>query len=299
MLTRGRICTVLTVVVFGIALPAAAAHAATTIKTKKGNATLATALPISIMPDLIIRQKTPNDTLATAQPVSPTYQATDVLGSLSRGQPQAFFSFFVPALGSMHVEVEAKHPTKQFTEILLYDPNANLVAIASGNASDGSGSVVDFSDPNGVDASWTVEVTGNPSHPEPKASFFRYDMRIRTSAMVYTTDVRGRFVKKDGFYQITANDGDKLHFDVSAVKPVAGLPELLLYDQNGNLVAIAAGNGFDGKSSVIDFTVPDGFGGNWTVQVTGSPNAPDPKKNHFTYDLQIRGATGAGPVIPR
>ena len=48
------------------------------------------------------------------------------------------------------------------------------------------------------------------------------------------------------------------------------LPELLLYDPNGNLVAIANGNGANGSDSVIDFTIPDGDGGAWTAQVTGS-----------------------------
>ena len=39
-------------------------------------------------------------------------------------------------------------------------------------------------------------------------------------------------------------------------------PELLLYDPNGNLVAVAAGNASDGRNSVIDFTVPSGDAGN-------------------------------------
>ena len=53
-------------------------------------------------------------------------------------------------------------------------------------------------------------------------------------------------------------------------------PELLLYDPNGNLVAVAAGNASDGRNSVIDFTVPDGDAGTWTIEVTASPNTPPP-----------------------
>ena len=51
-------------------------------------------------------------------------------------------------------------------------------------------------------------------------------------------------------------------------------PELLLFDPNGNLVAVAAGNASDGRNSVIDFTVPDGDAGTWTIEVTSSPNTP-------------------------
>ncbi len=37
---------------------------------------------------------------------------------------------------------------------------------------------------------------------------------------------------------------------------------------NGDLVAIAAGNAPDGRNSVIDFTVPAGDAGTWTIAVT-------------------------------
>ena len=68
-------------------------------------------------------------------------------------------------------------------------------------------------------------------------------------------------------------------------------PELLLYDPNGNLVAIAAGNASDGRNSVIDFTVPDGDAGKWTIEVTPSPNTPMPTQGE--YGLLVTGATGA------
>ena len=68
-------------------------------------------------------------------------------------------------------------------------------------------------------------------------------------------------------------------------------PELLLYDPNGNLVAVAAGNASDGRNSVIEFTVPDGDAGNWTIEVTSSPNTPLPTQGE--YGLLVTGATGA------
>ena len=52
------------------------------------------------------------------------------------------------------------------------------------------------------------------------------------------------------------------------------IPSCLLYDPNGNLVAIANGNAADGRNSVIDFTVPDGDAGNWIIEVTPSPTRP-------------------------
>ena len=73
---------------------------------------------------------------------------------------------------------------------------------------------------------------------------------------------------------------------------------MLLYDNNGNLVAIANGNAADGSSSVIDFTIPAGEGGNWTAEVTGSPSVPPGTTNFFNYDLLITGDTGVGPVDP-
>src|SRR6516162_1312756 len=54
------------IVILGLILPLDAARAATIIKAKKGNGTIATALLIDLVPELILKQKTPNNTLATA-----------------------------------------------------------------------------------------------------------------------------------------------------------------------------------------------------------------------------------------
>ena len=80
--------------------------------------------------------------------------------------------------------------------------------------------------------------------------------------------------------------------------PVTQDAELLFYDNSGSLVAVANGNGPGGTSSVLDFIIPGGQGGNWTAEVAGGPGA-DPANNHFKYDLEINGATGTGPVVPK
>ena len=71
-------------------------------------------------------------------------------------------------------------------------------------------------------------------------------------------------------------------------------PELLLYDNNRNLVAVAAGNASDGSSCTIDFTVPANSAGTWYVEVTRANAAQD----NFAYGLVIQGATGVGPLNP-
>jgi hypothetical protein len=64
--------------------------------------------------------------------------------------------------------------------------------------------------------------------------------------------------------------------------PAVQFPELLWFDNNGNLVAIAAGNAADGSSSVIDFTVPRG---GWQVG-RGSCWQPEcPKSGHELLQL--------------
>jgi hypothetical protein len=282
------------------AVVAGPAVAATSVRARHGNGSIATAQAIALAPTLELRQKRPNDTLATAQPVSPTHYDVDALGTLTKRQPSAFFAFALAAGDVLHVSVGAKDPTRGFPELLLYDANGNLVAIANGNGSNGSDSVVDFVIPGGAGGAWTAQVTGSPSAPSAKAMLFRYDLRVRTNGMPYRTDVKGRLAANNapGFYAIAANVGDHLHLVVAAKDPTRGFPELLLYDESGNLVAIANGNGANGSDSVIDFTIPGGAGGKWTAEVTGSPSV-DAKKNHFAYDLAITGATGIGPVVPK
>jgi hypothetical protein len=158
--------------------------------------------------------------------------------------------------------------------------------------------VIDFTVPGGDAGKWSAEVVSSSSNP-PNTSF-NYDLRLSGSVITYTTDVLGALTdpNKPGFYALSADAGDNLHLVVSAGTPATQFPELLLYDPNGNLVAVAAGNAPDGSSSVIDFTVPGGDAGAWSAEVAGSSGAPNPNTNLFNYDLSIRGDTGVGPINP-
>ena len=98
------------------------------------------------------------------------------------------------------------------------------------------------------------------------------------------------------YYSELANAGDNLHFATST--PAGGpnefvnnlFPELELYDPKGHLVAVAAGNASDGHNSVIDFTVPSGNAGKWTIEILSSVNTPNPTYGEF--GLAASGATG-------
>jgi hypothetical protein len=299
MMTRHRVRRLFVVLIGVLALPAGIAQAATTVKARHDNDSVATAQLVSLQADLVLRQRSRTSSSDTAQPVSPTHMAVDVFGTIAQHRPAAVFSFDLQPGDQPQFAVSAKDPAKGFPELLLRDPNGNLVAIASGNGANGSDSVIDFTIPDGAGGSWTVEVTQSPSAPVAK-NVFPYDLRITGSPMTYRTDVLGRIgsSNKPAFDRVATRDGDHLHFHVSAKDPAKGFPELLLRDPNGNLVAVAVGNGSNGSDCVIDFTVPGGGAGSWTVAVAQSPNVP-PTRNHFAYDLEITGATGAGPVIPR
>ena len=86
------------------------------------------------------------------------------------------------------------------------------------------------------------------------------------------------------YYSVLANAGDKLHFATST--PAGGpnqfvndlYPELELYDPKGNLIATEAGNAADGRNSLINFTVPDGEAGKWTIEILSST-----KTSSLTY----------------
>jgi hypothetical protein len=273
------------------ALPGAVAPAAMVVKAMHGNSSRATAQGFFLRPDLVVKQKRPNDSLATAQPVGPTALSmpTDVVGSLTKGQPHAFFSF---VWNGGHLEVSAKKPTTQFPALVLYNDGGIVVATASGNGVDGSSAVID----GGASGLSYVEVTGSPTHPDPKAQHFKYDLRVAPTPQYIT--VFGN-VNVDpstqalvsGFYSFATNDGD--HLSLKAADDPPGPAELLLYDNQGNLVAVASGNASDGLSSLIDFTVPSGWAGSWVAEVTQAPGAVDP----FDYSLTIKGATGTGPMI--
>ena len=137
-------------------------------------------------------------------------------------------------------------------------------------------------------------MVGSPNAPNPATNFFSYDLKLTGSVIQYSTNVLGALTDPTdpGFYAVSANVGDQLHFLVDAGTPATQFPELLLYDANQNLVAIANGNASNGSSSIIDFTVPSGDAGVWTAEVSTLAAVP------FNYDLLIQGDTGSGPIDP-
>jgi hypothetical protein len=269
------------------------AVADTVAAATNGNTALGTAQPINEAPTLLLQQKIGNNSLANAQDTSPTYQAADVIGSIAAGHPSEFYSLPAQVGQTIYLEVTAK--SGQATELLLYDPAYDLVAIASGNASDGVSSLLEFSVFTGSAGNWLVQVAGSPYASNPATSFFPYTLHV-SSPITYLTDVLGTNAGTGGadYYAIAVNAGDNLLLNVSAGKPAKQATELLLYDENSDLVAIASGNAPDGSSSVISYTAATA--GTWRVAVTGSPSVS--RSQRFNYDLRVQGATGAGTVIP-
>lgn len=208
-----------------------------------------------------------------------------------------YFGFAETAGAQISLYGTATSPPNQATELLLYDNTSNLVAIASGNAPDGRSSIIDFAVPAGADGTWQTAITQGLSDTPP----FNYLLQLQmpyTALSPFTTNVIGSGQEKNGSlgaYDVNANVGDNLSFDIHATTTRTAT-ELLLYDPNGNLVAIASQNGFDGFSSIIDFQVPGGDAGEWQIQVAPSPNTPVPQA--YAYDLAIQGFSGLGPVNP-
>ena len=96
------------------------------------------------------------------------------------------------------------------------------------------------------------------------------------------------------FYAFGVNAGDNLV--LTTATPAGGpgefvnglFPELGLYDNNGNLVAAAAGNAGDGRNSVVNWTaLTSGF---YRAQIVGSPGTTG------EYVLSVNGETGTAPA---
>ena len=273
-----------------MAVLAGSAGASTFTYSTGTNLTLGTAQQVSLTPDLVMGQVAPNFSLATAQPVSPQYMSYEIFGTINATHPQEYFGFGANVGDNINMLVRPINPTTQSTELLLYDNATNLVAIASGNYGDGVSSTIQFSVPAGESGTWTSEVTGFVP------GTFKYDLSFTSPfGAPYTIDVLGSRNQPthDGFYSISANAGDNLHLVVNQTGSRSVATELLLYDENGNLVAIASGNGSNGLSSVIDFTIPGGETGNWTAEVSSFDPA-----TLYNYDLSIQGSSGFGPINP-
>jgi hypothetical protein len=224
----------------------------------------------------------------------------DVVGHLTAAGTAGatnYFGFAETAGSQIGLYGAATAPPNQGTELLLFDSNANLVAVASGNAPDGRSSIIDFTVPSGDAGTWQAAVTQGNSTTLPIDYQLQFQMPYSALSQ-FATNVVGSGEEKNGSlgaYDVNANAGDSLVFNVKGTIPGTAT-ELLLTDPNGNLVAIAAGNGSDGLSSVIDFTVPNGDAGEWQIQVSPSQNIPVPQP--YAYDLAIQGFTGLGPVNP-
>ena len=208
-----------------------------------------------------------------------------------------YFSFAETAGADIGLYGTATSPPNQGTELLLFDPHPNLVAVASGNASDGLSSIIDFTVPGGDGGEWQTAITQGITTTSP----INYRLQFQTpytALSLFTTNVIGSGQEKNGLlgtYDVNANPGDNLTFDVNANTALIATA-LLLFDPNGNLVAVASGNGGDGYSSIIDFTIPAGDGGEWQIQV--SPDSYLPTPQPYAYDLMIQGFSGLGPVNP-
>ncbi len=223
----------------------------------------------------------------------PVGSAIDAVGHLGSPSATNYFGFNESDGDAFQLNANATSPPGQGTELLLYDPNGNLVAVASGNGPDGLSSIVDFTVPTGDGGTWDAAITGSPS------GMVGIDYKLQltlpfSGSSLFTTNVLGNGQSSGdllGAYDVSANVDDPLHFTVNATTPSQST-ELLLFDPNGNLVAVASGNGPDGLSSIIDFTVPSGDAGDWQIQVV------EPSTTAYAYDLAIQGATGLGPVNP-
>jgi hypothetical protein len=208
-----------------------------------------------------------------------------------------YFGFAETAGAQIGLNGRATSPPNQASELLLYDNNENLVAIASANGPDGRSAIIDFAVPAGGDGTWQTAITQGLSDTSPANYLLQLQMPY-TALSQFTTNVIGSGQEKDGSlgaYDVNANAGDNLSFDVHATTPLTGT-ELLLSDPNGNLVAVASQNGSDGLSSIIDFTVPGGDAGEWQIEVAPDANASPP--HPYAYDLAIQGFSGLGPVNP-
>jgi len=193
----------------------------------------------------------------------------------------------------------------------LYDDQGDVLGVSAPGATNYTAGLNDFVAPN--DGTYYLQVSGDPSAQFNLvvirgADFTTQDHTSPGDAQDITATQQSGDPKEGGalgyississgpstdYYSVNANAGDNLHFATST--PAGGPnefvntlnPELLLFDNNGNLVAIAAGNAADGRNSVIDYTVPDGGAGKWTIEVTSDDGSQG------EYGLLATGATGS------
>ena len=185
-----------------------------------------------------------------------------------------------------------------------------MVAFGSPGATNYTAGLNNFVSPD--DETYYVQVTGTPGDTFNLVVTLGADFTtqpnnsIATAQNITATEqsgssrlggVLGDFQTANGgdYYAVRVKAGDNLTFTTST--PAGGAnefvntldPELLLFDENGKLVAVADGNASDGRNSVITYKVPKGDAGVWTIEVTSAD------ATQGEYGLQATGATGALP----
>ena len=161
----------------------------------------------------------------------------------------------------------------------LLDDNGDVLAYSSPGATNYTAGLNNFVSPD--DETYYVQVTGTSGDTfnlvvTRGADFTTQPTNSLAAAQNITATEQSGSSKQGGalgffqtsnggdYYAVQVKVGDHLQFTTST--PAGGPnefintldPELLLYDENGNLVATAAGNAPDGRNSVIDYTVPKG-----------------------------------------
>ena len=213
--------------------------------------------------------------------VVPVNSVIDVVGSLSALAPNSDFGFNELAGGAIRLFVSTR-PTDQTAGLSLADSIGNVVTAVDRNAPDGLSSVINYTDLLNQGPKWFATVSRDPSD----TSALNYTLQIGaglSAVSEFTTHVLGNGELSGpllGAYDVNANSGDILHFGVHSTGSGSQPTELILFDPNGAVAAIAQGNGSDGSSSVIDASVL-GLGGQWQVDVV------EPLSTPYAYDLTI------------
>ena len=198
----------------------------------------------------------------------------------------------IPVVAGNNLDITLTSPdlgASQGTELLLFDGQGNLVAVAAGNGSDGS-SVITYNATTGGD--WSVAATNTGS------GTYNFNLGINgysgTGMPVLEQAFGGQTsaaTQQSTDVLIPANAGDTLNLNATSPDLAPGSnTALLLFDNDGNLVAVAEGNG-PGGSSVLTYQVPGGGGGLWTGEVE------DPSAMAYDYNLNVYGETAGNAYL--
>jgi len=198
----------------------------------------------------------------------------------------------IPVVAGNNLDITLTSPDlgpSQGTELLLFDGQGNLVAVAAGNGNNGS-SVLTYTPTTGGD--WTVAVTNNGS------GTYNFNLGINgysgTGMPVLEQAFSGQTSPATQQFTdvlIPTNGGDTLNLNATSPDLASGdTTGLLLFDNNGNLVAVAAGDGPNG-SSLLNYQVPGGDAGLWTAEVE------DLSSTAYNYNLSVYGETAGDPYL--